>query len=65
MPSAVAQYAQAGKEQSITELPAQHHSRARVFGAFTRGEILQVLLFAVLFGFALHARRPRRRCCSG
>jgi aerobic C4-dicarboxylate transport protein len=26
-----------------------------IFGAFTRGEILQVLLVAVLFGFALHA----------
>ena len=29
-------------------------SRARVVDAFAKGEILQVLLFAVMFGFALH-----------
>ena len=47
-----------------------------VVDAFAKGDILQVLLFSVLFGFALHAlRRPRhagvrhgsrrpRTCCS-
>ena len=47
-----------------------------IFDAFTTGDILQVLLFAVLFGFALHSVGERarpvyrlrsiafRRCCS-
>ena len=52
--SEVAQYAQAGKEQSITAFLLNIIPDAAV-GAFTRGDILQVLLFAVLFGFALHA----------
>ncbi len=52
--SAVAQYAQAGTEQSITGFLLNIIPDAAV-GAFTRGDILQVLLFAVLFGFALHA----------
>ena len=35
-------------------VPAERHSRPRVVDAFAKGEILQVLLFSVLFGFALH-----------
>jgi aerobic C4-dicarboxylate transport protein len=51
---AVAQYASAGQEQSIVSF-ILNIIPDTVFGAFTRGEILQVLLVAVLFGFALHA----------
>lgn len=51
---AVAQYATAGEEQSITAFLLGIIPDT-VFGAFTHGEILQVLLVAVLFGFALHA----------
>src|SRR5688500_9582768 len=51
---AIAQYAEAGQEQSVTSFLLNIIPDAAV-GAFTRGDILQVLLFAVLFGFALHA----------
>ena len=51
---AVAQYAHASEEQSITSF-LLNIIPDTVFGAFTRGEILQVLLVAILFGFALHA----------
>lgn len=51
---AVAQYASASEEQSITGF-LLNIIPDTIFGAFTRGEILQVLLVAVLFGFALHA----------
>ncbi len=52
--STVEQYATAGKAQStvgflLNVIPDT------ALGAFTHGEILQVLLLAVLFGFALHA----------
>jgi aerobic C4-dicarboxylate transport protein len=51
---AVAQYVSAGNAQTITGflldiIPAS------VVDAFARGDILQVLLFSVLFGFALRA----------
>jgi len=59
---------------SHDRLPAQHHSEHRV-DAFAKGEILQVLLFSVMFGFALHkfggparwcstSSRSSRTCCS-
>ena len=51
---AVAQYANAGEEQSVTSF-LLNIIPDTVFGAFTRGEILQVLFIAILFGFALHA----------
>lgn len=51
---AVAQYVTAGRGQSVTEfllgiIPAS------AADAFARSDILQVLLFSVLFGLALHA----------
>lgn len=57
-PQAVAAYAQAAKEQTIVDhlidiIPST------VVDAFARGEILQVLLFSVLFGFALHSLGTR------
>jgi len=50
----VAQYAAPGKMQSTTEFLLNVIPNT-VVDAFAKGEILQVLLFSVLFGFALHA----------
>ena len=50
--SAVAQYAAAGKSQGTAEF-LLHIIPDTVVGAFAQGEILQVLLFAILFGLAL------------
>jgi aerobic C4-dicarboxylate transport protein len=50
----VAQYAGPGKMQSTTEFLLNVIPNT-VVDAFAKGEILQVLLFSVLFGFALHA----------
>ncbi len=45
-------------------LPAQHHPQD-VVEAFARGDILQVLFFAILFGRgARGARQGRRSCCA-
>ena len=57
-PGAVAAYATAAKEQTLVDhiiniIPTT------VVDAFARGEILQVLLFSLLFGFALHALGTR------
>jgi len=49
----IAAYAEPGKLQSTTEF-LLNVIPANVVDAFAKGEILQVLLFAVLFGFALH-----------
>src|SRR5437763_235068 len=49
----VAQYAGPGKMQSTTEFLLNVIPNTAV-DAFAKGEILQVLLFSVLFGFALH-----------
>src|SRR6266446_3819314 len=49
----VAQYAAPGKMQSTTEFLLNVIPNT-VVDAFAKGEILQVLLFAVLFGFCLH-----------
>jgi aerobic C4-dicarboxylate transport protein len=51
---AVAQYAAPGKMQSTTDFLLNVVPNT-VVDAFAKGEILQVLLFSVLFGFALHA----------
>src|SRR5256886_2515990 len=50
----IAQYAAPGKMQSTTEFLLNVIPNT-VVDAFAKGEILQVLLFSVLFGFALHA----------
>jgi len=50
---AVAAYAEPGKLQSTTDF-VLNIIPTTVVDAFAKGEILQVLFFAVLFGFALH-----------
>lgn len=52
-PGAVAAYTQPGQMQSASEF-VLHVIPSTVVGAFAEGEILQVLLFSLLFGFALH-----------
>src|SRR5215467_11789589 len=49
---AVAEYAGQAKAQSVTEFLI-HIIPATVFDAFAKGDILQVLLVSLLFGFAL------------
>ena len=51
-PKAVAAYAGSAKAQSVTDF-ILHIIPSTVVDAFTRGDILQVLLVAILFGFAL------------
>src|SRR5436190_13644107 len=51
-PAAVAQYVSAGRGQSATTFLLEIIT-ATVVDAFARGDILQVLLFSVLFGIAL------------
>jgi aerobic C4-dicarboxylate transport protein len=53
-------YAHAAQEQSVVDF-LLHVIPTTVFDAFARGEILQILLFALLFGFALHAVGERAR----
>jgi aerobic C4-dicarboxylate transport protein len=50
---AVAQYTGPGKMHTTTEF-IMHIIPNTIVGAFAEGEILQVLLISVLFGFALH-----------
>jgi len=50
----VASYATAAKSQSTVDF-LLHVIPTTVVDAFAKGEILQVLLFSLLFGFALHA----------
>jgi aerobic C4-dicarboxylate transport protein len=52
--TAVASYAQAAEKQSAVGFIMNVIPKT-VVGAFAEGEILQVLLFSLLFGFALHA----------
>jgi aerobic C4-dicarboxylate transport protein len=54
----VAAYTGAGKMQSATDF-LLNVIPSTVVDAFAKGEILQVLLFAVLFGFALQRLGPR------
>lgn len=56
----VESYAQAAQQQHITDF-LLNVIPATVVDAFAKGEILQVLLFSVLFGFALHAVGERGR----
>lgn len=49
----IAKYVASGQSQSTVEF-LMHIIPETVVGAFANGEILQVLLFAILFGFALH-----------
>jgi len=51
-PKAVAEYAGQAKAQSVTEFLI-HIIPGTVFDAFAKGDILQVLLISLLFGFAL------------
>jgi len=55
---AVADYAGQAKAQSVTEY-LMHIIPTTVVDAFSKGDILQVLLVSVLFGFALSAAGPR------
>jgi aerobic C4-dicarboxylate transport protein len=56
----VAQYAHAAQEQSVEDF-LLNVIPTTIFEAFAQGDILQVLLFSVLFGFALHAVGARAR----
>jgi aerobic C4-dicarboxylate transport protein len=51
--SAIAQYTGPGKMHTTTEF-IMHIIPNTIVGAFAEGEILQVLLISVFFGFALH-----------
>jgi aerobic C4-dicarboxylate transport protein len=55
---AVADYAGQAKAQSVSEF-LMHIIPTTVADAFAKGDILQVLLVAVLFGFALSVAGPR------
>ncbi len=57
-PKAVAEYAGQAKAQSITDF-LLHIIPTTVVDAFAKGDILQVLLLAILFGFALSMVGPR------
>ncbi len=58
--SSVAKYTSKAGEQSTVDF-IMHIIPNSVVGAFAEGEILQVLLFSVLFGFALSALGQRAR----
>ncbi|HET7464645.1 MAG TPA: dicarboxylate/amino acid:cation symporter [Longimicrobium sp.] len=58
--AAVANYTKPGQMQGTTDF-LLHVIPNSVVGAFAEGEILQVLLVAVLFGFALHRLGERGR----
>jgi aerobic C4-dicarboxylate transport protein len=55
---AVADYAGQAKAQSVTDF-LLHIIPTTVVDAFAKGDILEVLLIAILFGFALSAMGPR------
>jgi len=57
-PKAVAEYAGQAKAQTVTEF-LMHIIPTTLVDAFAKGDILQVLLVAILFGFALSAIGPR------
>jgi aerobic C4-dicarboxylate transport protein len=59
-PKAVADYAGQAKAQSVTEF-LMHIIPNTLVDAFAKGDILQVLLVAILFGFALSAAGPRSK----
>ena len=57
-PKAIAEYAGQAKAQSVTEF-LMHIIPTTVVDAFAKGDILQVLLVAILVGFALSSVGPR------
>jgi aerobic C4-dicarboxylate transport protein len=57
---AVAEYAGQAKAQSVTEF-LMHIIPNTIIDAFAKGDILQVLLVSILFGFALSAAGPRAK----
>src|ERR1700721_3903402 len=57
---AVADYAGQAKAQSVSDF-ALHIIPASVVDAFAKGDILQVLLISILFGFAVAAIGPRSK----
>jgi aerobic C4-dicarboxylate transport protein len=57
-PRAVAEYAGQAKAQSITDF-FMHIIPTTIVDAFAKGDILQVVLVSILFGFALSAMGPR------
>ncbi len=57
-PKAVAEYAGQAKAQTVTEF-LMHIIPSTIVDAFAKGDILQVLLISVLFGFALSMVGPR------
>src|SRR5205085_6635861 len=59
-PKAVAEYAGQAKAQSVTEFLI-HIIPVTVFDAFAKGDILQVLLVSLLFGFALSLAGSRSK----
>jgi aerobic C4-dicarboxylate transport protein len=59
-PKAIADFAGQAKAQSVTEF-LMHIIPTTVVDAFAKGEILQVLLVSILFGFALSARGARAK----
>ncbi len=56
----VADYAGQAKAQTVTDF-LMHIIPTTVFDAFAKGDILQVVLIAILFGFALAAVGPRSK----
>jgi aerobic C4-dicarboxylate transport protein len=57
---AVADYAGQAKAQTVTDF-LMHIIPTTVFDAFAKGDILQVVLIAILFGFALATVGPRSK----
>src|ERR1700752_2153509 len=57
-PKAIADFAGQAKAQSVTEF-LMHIIPTTVVDAFAKGDILQVLFLAILFGFALTLAGPR------
>jgi len=61
---AVAQYTQPGRLQGVTQFLLDIIPTT-FFSAFARGDILQILLVSLLFGFALHGLGGRRTALGG
>ena len=61
--SAVSAYTGPGKMRSTTEF-IMNVIPSTVVGAFAQGDILQVLFFSILFGFALHKFGGRGRAIA-
>jgi len=57
---AVETYARAAEQQSVTDF-LLNVIPTTIVDAFAKGDILQVLMFSVIFGFALHAVGERAR----